>query len=65
MTRSCATCEFSQPIEGADYGECRRHAPPAMVYFADTSSLASWPRIRPTDWCGDFVELTDKKRRAA
>ena len=67
MTRSCATCEFSQAAkDAADYVECRRHAPQAVPFFSDSSSLANWPRVRPGDWCGDYeIASADKKRRAA
>jgi hypothetical protein len=63
MTKSCASCEFSQAVK--DALECRRRAPPAIPFFTDTSGSANWPRVQPTDWCGDYVELADKRRRAA
>ena len=64
MMRSCSTCEYSQAVKDADYGECRRHAPPA-ISFRDAAALAIWPRVKPTDWCGDYETRRRQKRRAA
>jgi hypothetical protein len=65
MTRSCSTCEFSAVTRDADRFECRRRAPPAVVYFADTSGFAAWPKVKSSDWCGEHEAASQTKRRAA
>lgn len=40
----CATCMwFMHKGDNPDFGRCRRHAP----------TMAGWPAMFGTDWCGD------------
>jgi len=51
---SCRDCRYFQPVEniGLD-GECRRHAPAALIY--QDAPVGVWPRVSTVNWCGEFM----------
>ena len=49
MTDQCDTCFCYKAIDGTT-GRCHRHAP-----TTDPTSLAQWPTVYSTQWCGDGV----------
>lgn len=72
--QSCKNCKFYKRLEveagpnpyqidGAqlDYGYCRRF-PPTPLEIKATSTppvVATQPIVRPTEWCGEWVETLD------
>lgn len=55
---NCSTCHYSR-LRGPDHLECRRYSPAATVESfglprRGEHPQACWPRIEPTDWCGEF-----------
>ena len=42
----CQNCRFHEASDDT----CRRHAPKPP----DSQAYASWPAVRPDDWCGEF-----------
>lgn len=59
--RTCASCDFSVPIEGDEDGllECRRHAVQAVGIDEDGAILCTFPSCEPTMWCGDYEHSAD------
>lgn len=60
----CADCNFYQPIQSQMYlpanrpfGECRRVAPSVIGTpdSRDRQTLAMFPVVNDSDWCGEFV----------
>lgn len=58
LGESCALCRFYKD-------ECRRHAPSVIDqsfispdHGRVVETIASWPPVQPTDWCGDFERKT-------
>ena len=61
---NCTDCNFYQPIRTAvrlpvngHFGECRR-SPPRVVDAPSSrhaQTLAVFPVVSETDWCGEFV----------
>lgn len=51
---ACAKCRYWQPADMD--GECRRHAPQAVVLNMDeeTKFESHFPITAGEDWCGDF-----------
>lgn len=57
MNWNCSTCHYSR-LRGPDHLECRRHHPVATLESYGLPNRgehpqACWPRVEPTDWCGD------------
>ncbi len=54
--KACAACVHYKPVS-ATLGECRRHAPQTVAFQVDDGVKfeSRFPRIKPSDWCGDFT----------
>ena len=59
--RTCASCDYSLPIEGDADGllECRRHAIRVIGIDDDGDAISAFPVCEPSMWCGDW-EYTAK-----
>jgi hypothetical protein len=55
-TCTCADCKHWSNQAKASEGECRRHAPQALVFVIDakTKFESRFPATQAGDWCGDF-----------
>lgn len=58
---SCASCHYyaATPFKS---GECRRNAPTPAI-LANAIDTAHWPRVDPTDWCGEYARRWSDVRR--
>src|SRR5262245_11282168 len=57
----CETCRFFHELPATEAGRvglCRFSAcPPQMVVFQAAQYYAAWPRVAPSDWCGDHEPI--------
>lgn len=51
----CSACIYWHPLTDTTKGECRYNAPARP---AERQGPALWPRVRPNDWCGQFIAGT-------
>jgi hypothetical protein len=52
---TCESCVYSEKIGDAKHVlKCRRYAPMEHMGHYD------WPRVMPTDWCGDGYWIDDE-----
>lgn len=51
----CYACLFFETTH-MDLGVCRRYAPrPDYTAAKALNGVPVWPRVKPTDWCGEWV----------
>lgn len=61
----CSTCDYYE-IKNPNIGYCKRYAPkpegvgdPAtMPTGTEVEIYTEWPRVKPTDWCGEWKAAT-------
>lgn len=55
--KACKDCRFDDYMTD----ECRRRAPKITITVNGKHKTAatSWPKVKPTDWCGEFEPLVD------
>jgi hypothetical protein len=62
----CRNCKFWWPLadeghqpsrQGSSHGQCRRHAPPALLREEESSSAPHpfWAVTSKDDWCGEHM----------
>lgn len=56
QSATCSSCKHWSNQANASQGECRRHAPQALVFVIDaqTKYESRFPATKAEDWCGDF-----------
>ena len=55
MIKTCASCDYSVPIEGEDgMLECRRRSIEAVGIDEEGAILCTFPSCEPSMWCGDY-----------
>ena len=54
-TKTCSACAHWKELT-ADKGECRVHAPQAIVFNVDAETRfeSRFPETKAADWCGEF-----------
>ena len=52
--RSCASCDYSCPIDGDVLLECHRHAIRVIGVDDDGYPISAFPVCEPSMWCGDY-----------
>lgn len=64
----CNNCRWFMELSDDSYysgesdgiGECRRHAPIAIVTDAK-SRIILWPEVAGGDWCGEFEQAAESQ----
>lgn len=56
----CSIGNLMGNVEPIPVGECKRNAPtPGVRTYLNSSVLARWPLVKPTDYCGEHVGITE------
>jgi hypothetical protein len=55
----CEICRFWVQPHSDDAGQCHRSPP----VFLAPSLLDGWPRVKATDWCGEFQRVVEDDAR--
>lgn len=61
FVHECRTCiHRREGLLASDDYECRRY-PPTAISAAEIYSKTVWPKVKPTDWCGEWKRDPEAK----